>query len=183
VLDGDLARLNPNPQLGAKYSVLYTALTLVAVNRVHHIYSSPAEVFRSPYAATIERLLDGDHTGEQVFSGTPGTLAGLLTPQGLAMLRHPSGALAGALRIDDSVCQDWTPAVPLRLYMASGDEQAVNASTAHCQAAFASRGARIPVVNLGTPDNQGSRHYGSNVAGTAQIVRWFTQLQSHRSSD
>jgi hypothetical protein len=84
---GELARLNPIPQLGAKMSVLYTALT----------------------------------------------------PQGLAMLRHPSGALAGALRIDDS-------------------------------------GARVPVVNLGTPDNQGSRHYGSNVAGTAQIVRWFSEV-------
>ncbi len=34
----------------------------------------------------------------------------------------------------------------------------------------------MPVVNLGTPDNQGSRHYGSNAAGTAQIVRWFLRL-------
>ncbi len=45
--------------------------------------------------------------------------------------------------------------------------------TAHCQAWFAAQGARVPAVNLGTPDYQGSRHYGSNVTGTAQIVRWF----------
>ncbi len=28
------------------------------------------------------------------------------------------------------------------------------------------------------PDFQGARHYGSNVAGTAQIVRWFLRLTS-----
>jgi hypothetical protein len=32
------------------------------------------------------------------------------------------------------------------------------------------------VINLGTPEYQRSRHLGSNVAGTAQIVRWFTRL-------
>jgi hypothetical protein len=52
----------------------------------------------------------------------------------------------------------------------------VNANTLHCQAAFAARHARIPVVGLSAPNYQGSRHYGSNVAGTAQIVRWFGQL-------
>jgi hypothetical protein len=176
VLDGELVRLNPIPQLGAKYSVLYAALTLVAVNRVHRIYGSPAEVFRAPYAGTIQQLLDGNHTGEQLFSGTPATLAGLLTARGYAMLRHPSGPFAAALRTDDSVCVNWTPAVPARLYMAADDEQAVNASTLHCQAAFAARQAQISVINLGAPDYQGSRHYGSNVAGTAQIVRWFSQL-------
>jgi hypothetical protein len=31
-------------------------------------------------------------------------------------------------------------------------------------------------VNLGTPDYQNSRHLGSNVAGTAEIVRWFSLL-------
>jgi hypothetical protein len=35
---------------------------------------------------------------------------------------------------------------------------------------------RVPAINLGTPDYQGSRHLGSNVAGTAQIVRWFLSL-------
>jgi hypothetical protein len=66
--------------------------------------------------------------------------------------------------------------VPVRLYLATGDEQVVNANTAHCQAAFAARGARVAAVGLGTPDHAGSRHFGSNVAGTAAIVRWFSQL-------
>jgi hypothetical protein len=175
IVDGDLVRLNPDPQLGAKYSVLYAAFGLVALNRVHHVYSSPAQVFKAPYAGTIETLLDGNHTSQQLIAGTPGQLSDLLTARGFAMLRHPSGAFAAALKADSNAC-DWTPRVPVRLYLASGDEQVVNANTAHCQAAFAARGARVAAVDLGTPDHAGSRHFGSNVAGTAAIVRWFSQL-------
>jgi hypothetical protein len=176
VLDGDLIRLNPIPPQGAKYTVLYTALTLVAFDRVHRIYGSPAQVFKAPYAVTITGLLDGGHTGDQVLGGTPDSLDALLTAGGWALLRHPTGAFAAELRADDSVCSDWTPGIPVRLYRATGDEQAVNANTQVCQAELTARGARAQVVNLGTPDNQGSRHYGSNVAATAKIVRWFSQL-------
>jgi hypothetical protein len=175
IADGDLVRLNPDPRLGAKYSVLYAAFGLVALNRVHHVYSSPAQVFKAPYAGTIETLLDGNHTSQQLIAGTPGQLSDLLTARGFAMLRHPAGAFAAALKADSNAC-DWTPRVPVRLYLASGDEQVVNANTAHCQAAFAARGARVAAVDLGTPDHAGSRHFGSNVAGTAAIVRWFSQL-------
>jgi hypothetical protein len=175
ILDGDLVTLNPDPQLGAKYTVLYAAMGLVAFNRVHPFFTSPSEVFQAPYAGTIETLLDGGHTFQQLADGTPAQLSELLTPRGYALLRHPTGGLATALRIDSSTC-NWTPRVPVRLYYATGDEQAVNANTFHCQAAFAAHGATVPTVNLGTPDHAGSRHSGSNVAGTAQIVRWFTQL-------
>ena len=177
VLDGELIRLNPDRALGAKYTVVYTALMFVAFNRVHQIYRSPAEIFRPPYAATIESLLDGNHTAEQLFAGTPATLAELLTPRGLALMAHPAGGLAAELATADRVCTGWTPAAPTRLYYANGDEQAVNGNTFRCQARFAAHGARIPAVNLGTPDNQGSRHLGSNAAGTAAIVRWFLQLE------
>ncbi|HEY2240704.1 MAG TPA: hypothetical protein VGI21_18030 [Streptosporangiaceae bacterium] len=175
ILNGDLIRLNPDQQLGEKYTVLYAAYGLVGLNRVHRFYSSPAQVFQAPYASTIEILLDGNHPGDQLIAGTPDQLSQLLTPRGYALLRHPTGALATALRIDSSQC-NWTPRVPARLYYASNDEQVVNANTFHCQAAFAAHGATIPTVNLGTPDYAGSRHSGSGAAGTGQIVRWFSQL-------
>jgi hypothetical protein len=41
----------------------------------------------------------------------------------------------------------------------------------------------VPAGDLGTPDYQGSRHCGSNVAGTAQIVRWFLRLASVGGQD
>jgi hypothetical protein len=68
-------------------------------------------------------------------------------------------------------------------YCATNDEQAVNANTVHCQAAFAARGLPVPTVNLGTPSYQGSRHLGANVAATAHIVRWFRLLASVPGQD
>lgn len=160
-----------------KASVIYTALFLVAFNRLHHLYDTPARVFRAPYDRTIESLLDGTHTGQEVVAGTPDSLDALLTARGRAMLAHPTGRLAAALRTTDSVCTDWVPRVPVRLYYAEGDEQAVNTNTAHCHAALRAHGVDAPVVDLGTPDYRGSRHLGSQQAGTAAVVRWFRTLR------
>jgi hypothetical protein len=176
MVDGELVALNPDHQLGAKYTVLYSAYALVAFNRLYHIYSTPAEVFAPAYAGTIEQLFDGNHTGDQLFAGTPGTLDKLLTPHGFALMRLPVGGLATALRNYSSVCTGWTPAAPTRLYMADRDEQAVNANTWHCRAQFAASHSPVTVIDLGTPDHDGSRHFGSEVAGTEQIVDWFLHL-------
>ncbi|WP_262704142.1 MULTISPECIES: alpha/beta hydrolase family protein [Streptomyces] len=164
-------------QTEPKASVIYTALTLVAFNRLHHLYDTPAQVFRAPYDQTIEGLLDGTHTGQEVVAGTPDSIDALLTPRGRAMLAHPTGQLAAALRTADGVCADWTPRAPIRLYYADGDEQAVTANTAHCHAALRARGIHAPMIGLGTPDYGGSRHLGSQQAGTAAVVRWFRSLR------
>lgn len=161
--------------LDAKSSVLYTAYLLVAWNRLHHLYDSPAEVFQQPYADTVEALFDGSHRGPDLFAGTPGTVGALLTAHGLDMLRHPAGRLSAALDVADSVCA-WAPGVPVRLYAATADEQAANANTDHCETALQGRGVNAPVVDLGTPDYEGSTHLGSDVAGTTAIVRWFSRL-------
>ncbi|WP_426404880.1 lipase [Streptomyces sp. R-07] len=164
-------------RLEPKSSVLYGAYTLVAFNRLHHVYESPGEVFRSPYDATVEALFDGTHTGEQLMRGTPGTLEELLTEHGRELLAHPTGPLADALRTTDAVCTDWAPRAPVRLYMATGDEQAVTTNTEHCQAALLRNGVHAPIVDLGAADYHGSRHLGSNVAATSAIVRWFGELR------
>ncbi|MFI0729350.1 lipase [Streptomyces sp. NPDC021225] len=163
-------------ELEPKSSVLYAAYTLVAFNRLHHLYDSPAEVFQAPYADTVEALFDGAHTGRQLMEGTPATLDKLLTAHGRDLLAHPTGPMAAALRTTDDVC-DWAPRVPTRLYMASGDEQATVANTAHCRTALARHGVAAPVVDLGAVDYNGSRHLGSNVRGTAAIVRWLDELR------
>src|SRR5439155_607581 len=95
---GQLIRLNPNPQLGAKIAVLYTAWMLVGFNRVHPIAGMPGRIIKQPYARTVEGLFDGRHTGDQVIGGLPATINGLLTPYGVNLLRHPTGGFAAALR-------------------------------------------------------------------------------------
>ncbi|WP_406389761.1 hypothetical protein [Streptomyces sp. NBC_00887] len=95
--------------LEPKSSVVYTAYTLVAFNRLHPIYDSPGDVFRAPYDTTVEALFDGAHTREQLMRGTPDALDELLTGHGRKSLAHPTGALAAALRTTDAVCTDWVP--------------------------------------------------------------------------
>ncbi|WP_285571828.1 lipase [Streptomyces sp. RTGN2] len=164
-------------KLEPKSSVLYAAYTLVAFNRLHHLYDSPGEVFRAPYDSTVEALFDGAHTGEQLMRGTPGAVDDLLTEHGRHLLAQRTGPLAEALRTTDAVCTDWTPHAPVRLYMATGDEQAATGNTDACKAALLKRGVDAPVIDLGAVDHQGSRHLGSNVAATSSIVRWFGELR------
>ncbi|WP_405401124.1 lipase [Streptomyces sp. NBC_01104] len=164
-------------KLEPKSSVLYAAYTLVAFNRLHHLYDSPGEVFRAPYDSAVEALFDGAHTGEQLMRGTPGAVDELLTEKGRHLLAQRTGPLAEALRTTDAVCTDWTPHAPVRLYMATGDEQAATGNTETCKAALLKRGVDAPVIDLGAVDHQGSRHLGSNVAATSSIVRWFGELR------
>jgi Secretory lipase len=161
-----------NGEIHPKASVIYLSYLLVAWNRLHHLYRSPAEVFQAPYDRTIERLFDNRHSGEEVVAGTPDDLGRLLTPHGFRMLRRPTGRLATALRVADSTCSDWTPRVPVRLYMAAGDEPAVNANSLHCQEALRTHGVDAPLHDVGPVG-----HLDSNRLGTAAVVRWFLQLR------
>lgn len=163
-------------QLNEQDSVVYVAYLFVAWDRLHHLYDSPREVFREPYARRVDRLFDGITPAQLVVRALPHTLDALLTTHGLAMLRHPTGPFAAALRVADGTC-DWTPTVPTRLYLAHGDEQAANANSYHCQQSLRARHVSAPVVDLGTPEYQDSRHLGSNVAGTAAAIRWFLAQQ------
>lgn len=163
-------------ELNQQDSVVYAAYLFVAWDRLHHLYDSPNEVFRTPYAGRVNRLFDGTTPAQLVVQALPHTLDALLTAHGLAMLRHPTGPFAAALRVADGTC-DWTPTVPTRLYLAHGDEQAANANSYQCQQSLQARHVSAPIIDLGTPDYQGSRHLGSNVAGTAAAIRWFLAQQ------
>jgi hypothetical protein len=159
-------------ELPPKVAVIYASYLLVAWNRLHHLYDSPAEVFQAPYDRTIEQLFDNRHTGQQVVAGTPDDIGQLLTPHAFQMLRQPTGRLAAALQVADGTCSDWTPRVPVRLYLAADDEQAVNANSLRCQAALRAHAVDAPVVDVGAVG-----HLDSNRLGTAATVRWFLQLR------
>jgi hypothetical protein len=88
------------------------------------------------------------------------------------MLRHPTGRLAEALRVDASVCTDWTPRVPIRLYVSGADLEATVVNSHHCQAWMRSRGVEAPIIGVGDVD-----HIDSNRRGTAATVRWFDRLR------
>ncbi|TDD92595.1 lipase [Actinomadura darangshiensis] len=167
-----------NGDLDAKMSVAYVSYLLTSWNRVHGgIYTSPSELFQDPYAGRVEKYFDSTTPGPVMLKGLPGTLGELLTPRGFEVLRDPSGTFAEALRVDAEVCTAWTPRVPIRLYKMAGDEQATTANTDHCAARLRERGVDVPVIDTGDRLYGGSRHLGSNLAGTARIVRWFSELR------
>jgi hypothetical protein len=159
------------PEVHPILASAYATYLLTAYNRLHHLYRDPAEVFQPAYVG-LPAFFDGSHTGDELLGALPPTIDDLLTARGRQMLLHPTGRFADALAVLDSVCTDWTPRMPVRLYYSPGDEEAVNANTWHCQAAL-----HAPTVNLGVDrDYNGFVHEGSEVLGVPEATRWFTHL-------
>lgn len=161
----------------AKFKVVYTANLLVTWNKLHHLYDSPHDIFESTYADTVERLFNSRTPVQEILETLPGSLDELYTEAGLAMLTHPTGRFAAALAEADTICRDWTPRVPVRLLYTSRDSEAMPANTTSCQASFAARGFRAPIVDLPPLAYHESDHLGSNISGLADTARWFTHLR------
>ena len=165
-------------RLDPKMSVAYASYLLVAWDRIYDLYDSPADLIKQPYAKKVEKLFDGTTPGNEMLKALPNTLDELLTERGHRFFAHPPTRLRKALRSADSVCKNWAPRRRLRLLVARGDEQAATANTFSCSRSFRAAGSRAPIQRLGKPDHAGSRHLGSNVAGTASATRWFLRLDS-----
>jgi dienelactone hydrolase len=159
-------------QIAPKLAVAYTTYLLVAWNRLHHLYRSPSEVFRAPYAAKAGKLFDSDTPGDQMLAALPKDLQHLLTPRGFALLRHPDRPLARALATADSVCSGWSSKTPIRLFYAKGDEQAVNANTDRCATSLGRKPVLLPPHRY-----QGSVHLGTEVTGTTAVLKWFSSMR------
>lgn len=98
--------------------VFYMAYFLTAQNRLHPVYTDPAEAFRQPYAGYVEQLFDTRHTEEDIVPRLPGSVKELLTDEFYDRLSHPTGGLLAALKAQDGTC-DWKPDVPVRLHTAA----------------------------------------------------------------
>jgi hypothetical protein len=158
-------------RLAPPIAAFYLAYAITSWNRLHPLYHSPAEAFRTPYAATVEGLFDGTHTDEEIVAGLPGTPEELLTPQFIAQMKHPTGALAEIMRADDAVCTDWAPQAPVRLYDGRLDTDVAPANTRSCQDGLAANGVHAPIVSAGQVD-----HMTSARVSYPRILQWFRQL-------
>ncbi|HEX4252160.1 MAG TPA: lipase [Pseudonocardia sp.] len=152
----------------------YLAYFTVEWNRLHHLYSSPAEAFRPPYDRTVPTMLDGNHSSQDILAVLPPTPAQLFTSDFLAGLTHPTGPLAEALQVADSSC-DWRPSVPVRLYAASGDRDVPIANSRYCQRRVSAAGGAAELVDVGDVD-----HSTSELRALPQILAGFDQLGGPR---
>lgn len=148
----------------------YLAYWTVSSNRIYGLYRSPSEVFRPPYDQTLPGLFDGEHDEQTIAAALPASPEQLVTAQYAARLRHPRGALRQAIEQNSTTCQ-WRPAVPIRLYTASGDHEVPIANTEHCASQLRARGTDPDLVDLGRID-----HLDEPVAALPGIVDWFDQV-------
>ena len=153
--------------LDPKEATFYIGYWMTSMNRLHHLYRTPSEVFQAPYAAMVEGLYDGSRPEEDVFAALPATPTELLTPEYVQRLLHPDGALLDAMRDNDSTCR-WRPRVPVRLYAAEGDRDVLFRNALHCQRDLHDG---TPIVDLGDVD-----HTGSAIRAVPQVLDWFTRL-------
>ncbi|MEV7618236.1 alpha/beta hydrolase [Streptomyces sp. NPDC089799] len=151
--------------------VFYLSYFLTAQNRLHPLYKDPAEVFRAPYAQTVEGLFDGNHSYEEIVQGLPQTPGELLTPAWAENIRHPRGALLTAMKANDDAC-DWKPAVPVRLYTGAADTDVPIGNSRACAADLARHGVRAKVVDQGADAD----HTATALRSAPQAVRWFDSL-------
>ena len=119
------------------------------------------------------------HGSSQSF-GAPGVLPPaveqLYTRDGLALLNHPTGRFAIALRAHDVVMARIRSGVPVRLYRSAADEQVAPANSDVALATLHRSGVDATIVDTGDTTLDGSVHLGCNAAGTAAAVQWFTAL-------
>ena len=161
-----------NGQVAAAVAPYYIGYLLTSWNPLYHLYSSPSQVFRQPYAARVQGLYDGSHQDQQVIAALP-SLSRLLTPAYLRLLRHPTGKFLRALDAN-STCAGWTPRVPVRLYAASGDSQGTPVNSVDCLRAIRARGGDASLIGLGSVGRFGpAGHFVSAFLALPKIVRWF----------
>ncbi|MFK4087421.1 alpha/beta hydrolase family protein [Kribbella sp. NPDC020789] len=156
-------------QVEPHVATMYLAYFTTAWDRTVGLYDSPSEAFRPPYADTVESLLDGTHTEEEIVAGLPGSPAELFTDQFLAKLEHPTGRFRQALREADQICHNWTPRVPVHFYSGTKDTDVVPANATSCAIALTTRGAEVTVHSLGP-----LTHFTTALTAYPQILRAWT---------
>ncbi|WP_306806435.1 hypothetical protein [Streptomyces sp. DH12] len=137
------------------HAPLYLAYFATAWNRMYGLYDTPAEAFRAPYDQRIEELFDGRHSARDLKEALPATSRELFTPAFLDRIRKPDGDLARRLRVLDHTC-DWRPAVPVRLFHGSGDQDVVFAHARHCAAQPERNRADHVLTDVGAVDHNTS---------------------------
>ncbi len=156
-------------QVEPKVATMYLAYFVTAWNRTVGLYNHPSEAFRPPYAKTVEALVDGTHTDDEIAHALPATPADLFTKAFYRKLEHPTGRFRQALREADQICHNWTPPVPLHFYTGTKDTDVVPANADSCATPLRTQGAQVTVHSMG-PAN----HFTTAMTAYPQILRTWT---------
>ncbi|MEU8393862.1 hypothetical protein AB0C28_01625 [Nonomuraea sp. NPDC048892] len=150
-------------------ATFYLAYWTVSMNRLHHLYDSPSEVFQDP---AVERLFDGHHSFEEIAAGLPASPRDLVTAAYLKRMAEPSGSLLHAMLVNDVTCAGWRPGVPVRLYAGRGDKDVAVANSRLCLKELKASGVKATFTDVGNVD-----HMTSPFRALPRILDWFTGLR------
>ncbi len=153
-------------QIDPKAGAFYIAYWTVAMNRLHHLYNNPSEVFRAPYDGMVETLFDGEHDEDTIFAALPGAPDQLLTPRYTVWLRHPTGVLRAAIAAGDGACRQHV-VVPAHLYAADGDRDVPIGNARVC---LSQLHGRATLVDVGDTD-----HTASAIRSVPRVLDWFVE--------
>ncbi|NJP91447.1 hypothetical protein HCN51_18620 [Nonomuraea sp. FMUSA5-5] len=160
LLDG---RLDPHS------ATFYLAYWTVSMNRLHHFYDTPAEVFRDP---AVEKLFDGEHSFEEIAAGLPASPRDLVTAAYLERIAKPSGAVLRAMRVNDTTCAGWRAGAPVRLFAARGDKDVAYDNARHCLRDLKASGVKASLKDVGDVD-----HMTSASRSMPEVLDWFVALR------
>ncbi|MFC5823078.1 hypothetical protein [Nonomuraea insulae] len=150
-------------------ATFYLAYWTVSMNRLHHLYDSPSEVFRDP---GVEKLFDGSHDFDEIVAGLPATPRDLVTAAYLKRVAKPSGAVLRATEANDGTCADWRAGVPVRLFAGHGDKDVAFANSRLCLGELRASGVRVKLTDVGDVD-----HTTSALRSLPQVLDWFGDLR------
>ncbi|MFJ8183649.1 lipase family protein [Streptomyces sp. NPDC096105] len=150
-------------------SGIYLAYFVTAWNKMYGLYTSPGDVFRSPYDSEVEDLFDGHHTAERIVSKLPAASKDLFTENFLNKIRKPDGVLKDKLHPMDNTC-DWRPNVPVEIFHGRGDKDVDISHAAYCADQLTRNGAAHRLTDVGEYD-----HNGSVRQALPRIIRFFDE--------
>ena len=149
---------------------LYVSYLLLAYDDIYDIYGQTSEIFRAPYASTVNGLFDMRHYFDDIVAGLPSTARELLTPSSYAeLITQPQTPFR--VRLRQNAVDRWAPHAPLRVYHSPEDEEIPYADALESVTRLRSRGGEVTVRPL-----PGFDHVNSWIQAMPRAVTWFRSL-------
>jgi pimeloyl-ACP methyl ester carboxylesterase len=150
---------------------LYVTYLLLAFDDIYDIYDSTAEVFRQPYATTVEGLFDMQHFFDDIAAELPPPVRDLLTPSYFAELTTNRDTPM-RVRLRENAVDRLRLEAPVRVYHSPVDEEVAYDFTLISVERLRRRGATITVRTL-----PGFDHVNSWIQAMPRAVRWFHSIE------
>jgi hypothetical protein len=150
---------------------LYAAYILLAYDDIYNVYDRTSDVFRQPFATTVQGLFDMHHFWDDVLAGLPPDSRALLKPSYYARVTTDANTPL-RVRLRQNAVDQWRLRAPVRVYQSPNDEEAPFADALVSVERLRSRGGDVTFVPL----RGGFDHVNSWIQAMPHAVSWFRSL-------